>query len=288
MEDLGEKVSYFRKAKGLTIKELAENLCDDSTIYRLEKGKQLPRLEILNDICLKLEISFKALFPFDEEVDQLKKMCREFTYIEDYLSLELALEECNRVLEELHSAYSRVEFRKFILWHQAILLHKKENKIVDALTVLTSLVNLENCVSELDISIMNSVGLIHLSNKNVDAAFEIYGVIYSKTKNKKVIEDVTLLPRVGYNYANCMYKLKSYVNALEIIQEVLYYVETHQLIYSLGEIYHMMGILSKKNGYLIDAEEAFKNAILVFTLTKQLLNLARAEKNLANLGNEPM
>ncbi|WP_318615958.1 helix-turn-helix domain-containing protein [Sporosarcina sp. YIM B06819] len=286
MGDLGEKISYFRKAKGLTIKELAEDLCDDSTIYRLEKGKQLPRLEILSDICLKLEIPFKALFPFDEEVDQLKKMCREFTYIEDFLSLEIALEECDKVLEELDFTYSRAEFKKFILWHQAILLHKKEHNAVEALKILTSLVDLKRCVSELDISIMNSIGLIHLSTKNIDAALEIYKDIYPKINNKKVVEDVTLLPRVGYNYAHSMYTLQSYGDALEIMQEVLYYVETHQLIYLLGEIYHMIGISSTKKGYLIDAEEAFKNAILVFTLTKQPQYLAIAEEDLAELINQ--
>ncbi|MGN7479839.1 helix-turn-helix domain-containing protein, partial [Solibacillus silvestris] len=69
MENFGEKMTYFRKSKGLSIKKLAENLCDESTIFRLEKGKQLPRLEILNDICMKLEIPLQALFPFNEEVE---------------------------------------------------------------------------------------------------------------------------------------------------------------------------------------------------------------------------
>ncbi|ETT81062.1 helix-turn-helix domain-containing protein [Viridibacillus sp. FSL R5-0477] len=283
MDKLGEKVSYFRRSKGLTIKELAENICDDSTIYRLEKGKQLPRIEILNDICMKLEIPLKALFPFNAEVQKLKKLCREFTYTEDYLALELVLEECNKVKEELSSTFSKKEFKKHIDWHKSILLHKKENKLDDALNILKSLVNLENCTSELDINILNSTGLIYLSYNNVDDAYNIYKVIYRKIKTQHFLEDPTLLPRVGYNLANCMYRLKLYDESLKVCQEILYYIESNQLIYSLGEIYHMIGMLSKKKGNYTESKEAFNNAIIIFTLNKNETNLNRAKLDLSYL-----
>lgn len=283
LEDLGRKVSFFRKEKGLSISKLAENLCDESTIYRLGRGKQLPRLEILNDICLKLEIPFKALFPLNEEVENLKKLCRELTYIEDYLALELAIEKCEEVLVELHSPYFKREFGKYIQWHRAILLHKKENKNLEALEILNNLVTLKNCGSELDFSIMNSTALIYLSMKDIDSAHKIYKVIYPKIKRQKTVEDLTLNPRVGYNYAYSMYQLNEYEAALKIALDVLFYLETHHLMYTLGEVYHMIGILSKKNGYLKEAEEGFKNAILLFSFTKDKINVARAEKDLTSL-----
>lgn len=208
-------------------------------------------------------------------------MCRDFTYLEDYLSLELALEECELVLLEIISPYSKAEFKKFIDWHRAILLHKKEKKIADALEILARLVTLNNCVSELDICIANSMGLIHLSNKNNDTALKIYKKIYPLLKTKKFIEDHTLIPRVGYNYANNLFKIKRFTMALEIIEEVRYYLEVHHMIYSLGEVYHLTGVLNKKLGLLNDAEEAFKNAILIFTFTQDEINLARTEANLS-------
>lgn len=288
MENLGRSVSYFRKLKGLSIKELANNLCDESTIYRLEKGKQLPRLEILNDICLKLEIPFKALFPLNEEVEKLKILCREFTYTEDYLSLELTLETCNNVLEGLTSIYLKEEFRKFIQWHKAILLHKKENRVHDALCILNDLASIKTCGSELDISILNSVGLIYLSSNDAEEAYKIYSVINNRVKKLKIREDFTLFPRVLYNYAFSLYKLSRFEEALKVTNEILFYMETHQLIYSLGRVYHMIGLLSKKCGYLTEAEEAFNNAILVFTLTKEQQNLTKTKKDLTNLFQEKL
>ncbi|KQL34404.1 helix-turn-helix transcriptional regulator [Psychrobacillus sp. FJAT-21963] len=280
---MGKKVSYYRKLKGLSIKALADNLCDESTIYRLEQGKQLPRLEILNDICLKLEVSFNALFPLNEEVVELKKLCREFTYTADYPSLELSIVECSKALEGLTSIYLKEEFRKFIQWHKGILLHKKENKIEEALCILNKLVSIKTCGSELDISILNSVGLIYLSINNAEEAIKIYRVINERVQNQKIIEDRTLIPRVGYNYAVSLYKLNRFEEALIVMHEILLYMETNQLMYSLGKVYHMIGLLSKKCGLSTEAEEAFNNAILVFKLTKDQQNLTRAIIDLESL-----
>ncbi len=37
MKGLGDRIKYYRKKKGLTRKQLSENLCDESTIFRIEK-----------------------------------------------------------------------------------------------------------------------------------------------------------------------------------------------------------------------------------------------------------
>ena len=280
MNDLGKKVSYFRKSKGYTVKELANNLCDESTLYRLEQGKQIPRLEILNDICLKLEIPFKVLFPLNEEVEKLKNLCRESTYLEDYLTLEITLDECYKVLDKISSIYTKEEFRRFIQWHRSILLQERDKKPLEALHILNNLANINSCGSELDISILNSIGLIYLSLNNNEAANKVYFVINNKIINHKVVEDFTILPRVGYNYAHTLYNLGNLHEALKIITEVLYYLEKHQLMYSLGKTYHMKGFLSKKCGYISEAIQDFQNAILVFTLTKENKNLLRAKKDL--------
>lgn len=286
MEDLGKKVSYFRKSKGLSIKALAESLCDESTIYRLEQGKQLPRLEILNDICLKLEIPLKQLFPLNEEIEELKKSCRIFTYTDDFPLLKLTLVECDEVIEGLNSTYIKEEFRKFIQWHRGILLHKEENRVDDALHILNKLVSTKTCGSELDINILNSIGLIYLSTNNIKEAIKIYTVIDEKVLRQKTYEDSTILPRVRYNYAYTLYKLDRFNEALEVTQEILYYMNTHQSMYSLGKVYHIQGLLSKKCGFLDAAEEAFNNAILVFTLTKKQTNLNKAKKDLKSLYNK--
>lgn len=283
MNDLGKKVAYYRKLKGFSIKNLADNICDESTIYRLENGKQLPRVEILIEICMKLELPFNALFPFNEEVENLKKLCREFSYSGDYLSLELTLEKCEEVLLKLKAPYRKHEFHKFIDWHKAIMIHKKDGKHKVAISILGNLVTQKSCSSELDINIMNSTGLIYQSLKDYDAAFTIFNNIYPKVSQLKIIEDSTLIPRVGYNYASSLYHLQDYIGALEVANRLLFYLETNYLTYLLGEIYYIIGVLENKLGYIKDAEAAFKQSIMVFSLIKSESQKAQAEKAIKEL-----
>ena len=285
LEGLGSKVTYYRRLKGLSMQELARDICDISTVYRLENGKQLPRLEILNDICLKLELPIQALFPMNGEIERLKELCREFTYTFDYLSLEIILEQCEDLLEDIPSNFNRIMFYKFIEWHKAILLDKAQQRPELALKKLKPLVTTKNYGSELDFNIMNSIGLIYLSLNKYNHALNIFKELFPKVTSRPFLEDKTLLPRIGYNYALSLYNLKYYNDALRISNEVLLYLESNYLSYSLDQTYHLIGILYKKCGDLQEAEVAFRKSALLFEFNNDLANKEIVLKSIKNLSN---
>lgn len=63
------------------------------------------------------------------------------------------------------------------------------------------------------------------------------------------MENLTILPRVGYNYAHTLYEIGEFEKALVVITEILYYLESNQSMYSLGKTYHLKALLSEKCGY---------------------------------------
>ncbi len=67
MKLLGLRVMYFRKAKGLTQKQLAEK-CKMSSDYiqKIESGKYDYSLDLLYEISKELDISISKFFEFDE------------------------------------------------------------------------------------------------------------------------------------------------------------------------------------------------------------------------------
>ena len=59
---LGEKISYYRKACGLTQEELADRLSvSRQTIYKWEAGLAKPTLDKLEGLTKILEIDFNIL-----------------------------------------------------------------------------------------------------------------------------------------------------------------------------------------------------------------------------------
>ncbi|GGE55833.1 transcriptional regulator with XRE-family HTH domain [Priestia taiwanensis] len=54
---IGDEVKKLRKSKGLTQKQLAENICHQSEISRIEAGSVHPSMYILHGISNKLDVS---------------------------------------------------------------------------------------------------------------------------------------------------------------------------------------------------------------------------------------
>ena len=68
--NIGERIAYFRSAKGITVNKLA-NLSGISQSYLrdIELGKyNNPTVELLDCICTTLDISLKDFFDTDAEI----------------------------------------------------------------------------------------------------------------------------------------------------------------------------------------------------------------------------
>lgn len=52
-----------RKEKGYSQKELAQGICTQATLSRLENNGQIPTLKILIQLCNRLELPLGELFP---------------------------------------------------------------------------------------------------------------------------------------------------------------------------------------------------------------------------------
>jgi transcriptional regulator with XRE-family HTH domain len=287
MQRLGDRVKFYRKRKGLTRKQLAENLCDESTIFRLEKSKQFPRLEILKEISEKLEIPLHTmLFPHDFELTRLKKLCRELTYYEDFTALELALEKVESIISEnIDFSYSQRDTRKFIDWHWAIILHKHHNDLEEALKQLSNLVQTELTMNEIDIGILNSIGLIYLDMNKRDQALKYFKLASDSLEDVPIIEDLTLNPRIRYNYAFVLYYTNELDIALQVAFDLLYYLKANHLNYCLGEILHMLGTILKSKQKYSEALSYFLKSLAAFQLEDSSKNITVVKKSIEEVKN---
>lgn len=85
---VGEKIRQYRKAKGLTQKELGK-LSDtaETTIRQYEGGKRTPRIEQIEKIAKALELNPNDLTGWDSaDTEKLSKEVEEIRQFETYLS----------------------------------------------------------------------------------------------------------------------------------------------------------------------------------------------------------
>lgn len=87
---VGERITYFRQRKNITVNKLA-NLAGVSQSYLrdIERGNKQPTVEYLSYICNALGVTISQFFDYDETTDELTRALRRLN--EDQKSKLVAL-----------------------------------------------------------------------------------------------------------------------------------------------------------------------------------------------------
>lgn len=284
---IGKNIEFIRKKIGYTRKHIAENICDESTIYRIEKNLQIPRLDVLQKICHKLNVSIDYLLSFDDEstsyvyINKIKKLCREFLYQQEFLSIQYFIEEAETFLENNHNVYDN-EFRRFIDWQKAILIHKIDQHPKRSEILLRKLLN-NKIINELDINIANSLALVLIDlDKDKDAHYLLNKGL-SVLNKLPVVEDKSLQPRIYYNLTYLFYNWGEFDKCIDIGHRLEYYLTSNHLIYSMGELYHLLGITYEKKKKLDSSYHYFKKASAIFLAEEKVTYNIRATLAVAEI-----
>jgi transcriptional regulator with XRE-family HTH domain len=283
---IGDRIKTFRRRRGMTRKELARDICDESTLLRIEKDKQEPRLFTIQQLCKRLEIPISYIINSSEDADidyfsHIKKLCREFVYHGDYEALQSLIKQ---VEESKVNLCKKEIYKKFTQWHKAILYHKKENNIPKAEHILHRLMPKNNTlVSETDIGIANSLGLIYMASDRIEEAKTLFHDSLLSIENLPFVEDKTLYVRVGYNYAHTLFLKQNYDEAINIGHKVLYHTQSNHLRYLVGRLHHMLSIAYEKLNELEEAEEYMTRATQIFLAESKLFFHVKALRALCEI-----
>ncbi len=273
MQYIGEKIAYLRRKLEYSRKYLAHNICDESTLYRIENSSQLPRLDVLKELCQKLNVSVDYIlqpnFDFNHTYRiRFKKLCRESLYQNDFLTLKYLVDEMDRnlskkVLQNDH------DFRRFLDWQRAILFDKVENQKHKAAKLLQELIPRNKILNELDVNIANSLAILLIDEGKYEMAQNLLQQALYTLDKLAYPEDLSLYCRVSYNLAYLMYQTGEYERCIDLCFKIEYHLLNNQLIYSKGELYHLLGIVFHQTKEAEQAISYLEQAKLVFKLERK-------------------
>ncbi|MFA1821798.1 transcriptional regulator [Virgibacillus oceani] len=275
-ERIGENILYYRGLRGMTREELAEGICDKRTLLRIEKHGQGAGIELVYRLCSRLNIPAHYIFqPLSSNhikyVNRVKQLCREFVYKKEYVALESLIQEAG-IETEKDSHYMNTDIEKYLVWHKAILILKVEGNIPKAKQHLLDIIP-DNLITETDIGIANSLGMIFLDQDRENKAFKHFHNAFHTIKHIPLIADRSLFVRVGYNLALTYANKKNHDRTLDIAYELLYYLESNSSEYMKGRVHHMLGISHEYLGYYDKAGHYVLTAIQIFKEKKQDLHV---------------
>lgn len=219
MTTLSSKLKAKRKEKGLSQKTLAEGICEQSQISKIERGNYMPAADLLYKLANRLQVPLEYFFNDQIEIasnlSQFKRLAEKLLEDRNHTDLEYLLN-----LEEEKHQYLSSEDQLYLLWIRAVLLfHLHDAKDKAIISLETSLPLLPS-QSPVYLKMLNTLSNFYFSVGR-DEEYENNHALLLNLYQEKDLNHMEYLfgyIRVRHNFA---YFLYSKGRKLEAVQEAL-------------------------------------------------------------------
>ncbi|HDX9579500.1 TPA: helix-turn-helix domain-containing protein [Bacillus pseudomycoides] len=266
-QKLGAEIKRIRVMRGLTQKQLSDNICHQSEISRIESGVVYPSMDILQGMAAKLQIPiihfYEVLAYSDIErkkqfMSHIKALCKQKKYEEIY----------KKVWDELKKEEDHPEFQQFLLWHHHLSAYVLKKVNYDyCILELKKLINQQLVGIDVfqNLYIENSIANIYAENGHIQKSLELYQDILKQLESLHSNKEFAI--KVGYNYAKTLYSDEQYERALYQVEKA---IETSCSIGNMtliGQLSYQKGECLEKLGHSEDEiRTAYEKALFFFEL----------------------
>ncbi|RLQ96817.1 helix-turn-helix domain-containing protein [Falsibacillus albus] len=270
---VGSKIKELRKLIGLSQEELAEGICTQAQISKIEKGDVYPYASTLYLISQKLGVDVNYFFDigmtprvdYVQEVSSFFKAARKNHQYDDILEI-IKTEEKNPLFTQ------NTRNRQLLLWHKAICTFVTTRDRDEALRMLNEALELsqvtEKIWTEKEIGIYNSIGAIYSEDNEFEKALKVFQSAVEHLKLLPYISDYTLKPRVYYNIARMYTKKGEYDISINYCKEAIDYCIQKDNMHVLGELHYHLGYNYELQNKFMLAVRYLEKALLIFNLQK--------------------
>ncbi|WP_282138623.1 helix-turn-helix domain-containing protein [Rossellomorea aquimaris] len=256
---IGKKIKELRKVVGLTQGELADGICTQALISRIEKGDIYPSATSLYQISKKLGVDVNYFFeiattPRLEYVKEVERQLKK-------LRVKLKYDEIIEIVqtEEKNPLFLKDETNlQLLYWHRGIYVNEVDQNKEEALSILEKALSLtynkKKAMSEREMNIFISMGILEFSRHNYDRAIEIYqGVNDALTYNDQ-LHDKSIKTRLLYNIARVLTRLGNYHESIQYCEEGIRWIIQEENLYGFAQLnYHI--------GYNLELQERYQEAL---------------------------
>jgi transcriptional regulator with XRE-family HTH domain len=266
---IGQKIKDLRKLLGLSQKELAEGICTQAQISKIEKGDVYPYASTLYLISQKLGVDVNYFFHIGTtprldyilEVERQLEMTRRSF---DYESMRSIIKG-----EENNPLFTQNPVnRQLIKWHRGIYEYHLNKNPIKAHQILNDAIALTHgkLWTEREIEILLSKGIILFEENELEEALAIYRDAKRFIDSLATLQDVMLMTKLHYNIARVLTRLTRYEESIESCTKGIAWCLEKDHLFLLGELHYHTGYNYELNQNLAEAKEYMEKALLIFEL----------------------
>ncbi|MCM3666371.1 helix-turn-helix transcriptional regulator [Mesobacillus subterraneus] len=267
-KNLGQSIYSIRITLGISQKELAEGICSQSQISKIENGEISPYIHTLIKLSERLGVNSnyfinqisKEHYEFIVQTkDEIRKMIKEKDY-----------KEVKRLINKLekHPSFQNIEEKQFIYWHRGISDYYLNDDASNAIKILNNALKLKESIQATaqDIQIINSIGIIYGEMEDWENARNSFLNAADIFRKSLYPMDYKILVRINYNLSKVIFKLKENANALQVVNKGLNLAIENDSSYLFGELLYQKGLILNELGKINDSIRNLEQARTIFDL----------------------
>lgn len=284
MNTLAEKFRLKRKELRLSQQALAEGICEQSQISKIERGHFIPSADLLFKLSQRLEVPLDYFFNEQIEIksnlSNFKQLSARLLDDRNYDDLEYLYK-----IEIERGSFLTLEDRTYLEWVKSIIDFYQYNLQFDAISHLENILSKVSSTTLIYLKVLNTlsnfyslVGREEDYEKNYSHLMELY-----QTKNFEHQEFLFGYIRVRYNYAHYLVSKEKYNEAIQEALETIELCKQRQTSYQLAPLLILVGNAGAKfldkeqvKNYYIEARELCKiynNPLMLMKIENYLKEL---------------
>lgn len=265
---LASRLKERRKALKMSQKELAEGICKQGQISRIENGEYTPGSELLYALSRKLRVSMNYFF--DEQVQDEKNELENFRLVaenfisqRDYSSLKYLYN-----LESKSSSHLSLSDKMYLEWIQTLVLFYCDNNKLEAVSKLEKLIKEKN-ISEINyLRFSNTLFNFYYDIDDLNQFNEIRDNLEKRVNNLIIhtIEELELSIKFNYNISRYLWLQNNVEDAINKISETIRICKRYRSNYLLADLYLLLGNASASFGNIDEVRDYYTKAKFLYNL----------------------
>ncbi|WP_209548189.1 MULTISPECIES: helix-turn-helix domain-containing protein [unclassified Exiguobacterium] len=263
---IGLALRRLRKKHNLTQKDLANGICSQAEISKIESGTHSPTVDLLFALSKKLQVPFSSFFDHANYRES-------FFHLDDELLIKFRNQEFKTVYEEttlkLQQNHLDEEISLLLKFYNSISAHRL--KKTDYRTCIVVLRQLSDKYSStfyspsMIIRIKSAIANLYSENRNYSHSRKVYEELIALDFES----DELLLDRIRilYNFSKTLLHLKDSLTALNIVEEAIQQSLRFKDMSLLGQLYYQQGFCLENLNYDYETvKQSYFKASIFFDL----------------------
>lgn len=264
IQSFGQNLKILRKERKLTQKMLAEGICAQSLISRVENDEELPNAVILQQICQRLEITMDQLML--SQVEAITKLNRKFDEIHTHF-IQTNYEKVYALIHDenfVNQLQLEIDLQRYYYYLGSCQYYVKNDTqlAIESLKrgILYTYGQNKSNISMVELQLISCLGRVYGENGQSKKALELTSNCFNLFKQLPNEQKIFELVKVAYNYADVLFQMNELELALEVIEEGFLVGQQFSSYYYLKELFLLKGLVLQKKEKMLEASEYFELA----------------------------